>query len=58
MQLNNVQEASLRRLQRYRTHPPTLGERVRLSLMFILGLLVIRAVVAAEPAHHRLEQGR
>jgi mycoredoxin len=44
MHLNNVQEASLRRLQRYRTHPPTLGERIRLSAMFMLGLLVPVAI--------------
>jgi mycoredoxin len=40
MRLNVVQEASLKRLQKYRTHPPTLRERMRLSAVFMLALLV------------------
>jgi mycoredoxin len=47
MRLNIVQVASLRRLQKYRSHPPTLRERARLSAVFMLVLLVPAGLACA-----------
>lgn len=47
MKLNKAQADSLRRLQRYRTHPPSLQERLRLVARFAVALLVIVVLLGA-----------
>jgi len=46
MQLTKIQEASLRRLQKYRTQPPEMRERLRLASGLMIGLLVLVLIAA------------
>jgi glutaredoxin len=46
MRLTPIQVASLRRLQKYQTHPPELRERLRMAAIFALALLVPTAIAA------------